>query len=430
VGRIAVTLLAPVALLVLRAVPWPETNAVEIAQFTRVHGERLFSIIDLGVAPILAAFLVVELATLAVPRWRRARLAPAMRVATGRWVAILGVALALVQSYFAVRFAEEYQRGGAALFDSVQVPYATTMASLTTGTMLLVIVAGMIRQHGLGNGYGAVIASGWALTAVDRMPDAPNAGHVLGLVAFGAIACATIAMLRMRIGGDRDAPLRVPSSGLIPLRGAEAVLWLWLLVEIGVELGSGGLPVSWSLPPLGGPGSAWYLVGALVVLVPLCSFAFSRPAIVAALAARTVLAPPSPTSWRRATLLSLVFLALIGAVSRVAIAVHGDARVVCDATAVMLFAAVVLDILDDLQVRRADLVVAWPLHQAQHAELVRRVLTDAGIACHLQSSHLRTLLGFFGPFVPIDVLVPAGSVDDARGKIAALLQGTAARAFE
>jgi len=430
--RIAVTLLAPAALLVLGSVRWPGTNPAEIAHLTRVHGERLFTVVDLGVAPILAAFVVVELATLLVPRWRRARLAPAMRIASGRWVAILGAVLAVIQSYFAVRFAHDLERGGASVFDEPQGSYLTTMASLTAGTMLLVIVAGMIRQHGLGNGYGAVIVSGWALTAVGRMLDAPSAGHTLGLVTLGAIACATVAMLRMRIG-DREAALRVPSSGVIPLRAAELGLWLWLLIETRAVPGLGGWPSAWPsswLSPQIALRSAWYLVAALVVLVPLWSFALSRPAIVAPLAAHTELAPPGRAAWRRATLLSLAILLVISAASRLAVAVHADALVVGDAVAAMVFAAVVLDLHDDLRARRAELVVAWPLHQAQHAELVRRVLGDAGIECHLQASHLRTLLGFFGPFAPIDVLVPPAAAAEARGKIAALFQDAPARAFD
>jgi hypothetical protein len=208
---------------------------------------------------------------------------------------------------------------------------------------------------------------------------------------------------------------------------------LWLLIDTRAVPGLGGWPSAWPsswLSPQIALRSAWYLVAALVVLVPLWSFALSRPAIVAPLAAHTGLAPPGRTAWRRATLLSLVILLVISAASRLAVAVHADALLVCDAVAAMVFAAVVLDLHDDLRARRAELVVAWPLHQAQHAELVRRVLGDAGIECHLQASHLRTLLGFFGPFAPIDVLVPPGAVDEARGKIAALFQDAPTRVFD
>jgi hypothetical protein len=87
----------------------------------------------------------------------------------------------------------------------------------------------------------------------------------------------------------------------------------------------------------------------------------------------------------------------------------------------------VLDIVDEARAWRADLVVVWPLQQAQHAALVARVLADANIACHLKSSHLRTLLAFFGPYVPIDVLVPAADADEARKKIAMLFEETPLR---
>src|SRR6185503_1459903 len=96
---------------------------------------------------------------------------------------------------------------------------------------------------------------------------------------------------------------------------------------------------------------------------------------------------------------------------------HADAEPLCDAIMAMMLAAVVLDIVDELRARRADLVTAWPLAQVQHAELVHRVLADAGIACHLRAGHLRTLLAFLGPHVPIDVLVPAAQLAQARAKI-------------
>jgi hypothetical protein len=288
---------------------------------------------------------------------------------------------------------------------------------LIAGTLLLVIVAGMIRQHGLGNGYGALLVSSWAITAVQRF-DPASAGHQLGLVAVVAIGCATIALLRMRTGDGREATLRVPTSGVVPFTTLGSLAALWAVVQF--RLAAATIPTSsievWLI--LGG-----YAVPIFVVLVPLWSLVLSRPAIVAPLAARARLAPPSRASWRRATLLSLVILLLIGAASWLAFAIHEDARLLCDPVIAMIAAAVLLDGVDDLRARRVALVVAWPLHQAQHAELVSRVLADAGIACHFQASHLRTLLAFFGPYVPIDVLVPAAAAEDARTRIRALFHG-------
>jgi hypothetical protein len=54
------------------------------------------------------------------------------------------------------------------------------------------------------------------------------------------------------------------------------------------------------------------------------------------------------------------------------------------------------------------------VHSAQRAELVERQLRDAGIPCHLASANVRTILGGFGAFAAIDVLVPTEHVPAAR----------------
>jgi hypothetical protein len=428
VRRLAVTLLAPVALIALGKVTWPGLNEAELHDImANVRGGDLarFSIAVLGVRPILSAFVVVELATLMVPRWRRVRLQPAARIASGRYVAMLGLVLAVVQSYLAVHYLSELGRTGGELFAPGLATELAAIASLPAGTLLLVIVAGMIRQHGLGNGYGALIASGWVIDAVRPMLDGPTPGHALGLVTLAAIGAATVGLLRMRIGDDRQASLRVPASGTVPFTSAAVVGVLGVVALHGVSA------VWWAgefRPDPFGPG--WGMVGWSVLLVPVWSFAFSRPAVLAPLAARAQILPPGQASWLRATLVSLVVLGLISVASRLAVDTHPDAAALCDPASAMLLAAVMLDLVADLRAWRGDLVVAWPLHQPHHAELVRRTLADAGIACHLAASHLRTLLAVFGPYVPIDVVVPARSVDAARGKIAGLYQDAVVSAFD
>jgi hypothetical protein len=59
----------------------------------------------------------------------------------------------------------------------------------------------------------------------------------------------------------------------------------------------------------------------------------------------------------------------------------------------------------------------WPLHAPLLADFVRDRLTAACIPHHLQAARLRTLLGFFGPFAPITVLVPSDRAADAERQI-------------
>jgi SecY len=420
--RVAVTLLAPVSLLVLGNLGVPGVNSVQLDRImssTGGHHESL-SIVAFGVRPILSAFILVELFTLTTARRRRARYQPAARIALGRHVAILGAVIAVIQGYFFLGFLEDLHRGSIDFFSPGLLVHLAVIGSLTVGTMLLAIVAGMIRQHGLGNGYAALIISGWAITVVPGIVETPTAGHALGLLTLVMIGIVTVALLRMRVGGDREPPLRVPASGSAPLATVRGVLaQLSLLTQFVVVAGSSGAFVRW-LDSL--QHQPWLFAGTVVVLVPVWSFAFSRPGVVAPLAAQAALAPPSQATWRRATLLSLFFLLAIGLAALVSAATLPDAQAVCEATTAMLLAALVLDLLDDVRARRADLIAVWPLQHPQHAELVRRVLTDAGIDCHLQSSHVRTLLGFFGPYVPIDVLVPAAAAEEAHNKLGGLFQ--------
>src|SRR5262245_46989704 len=75
--RLAVTLLlAPITVLALEHVPLPGVDVtafrLELAGGWLAPSPNL-SVLALGIAPLLSAFLVVELAALLVPRWSRLR---------------------------------------------------------------------------------------------------------------------------------------------------------------------------------------------------------------------------------------------------------------------------------------------------------------------------------------------------------------------
>jgi len=94
-----------------------------------------------------------------------------------------------------------------------------------------------------------------------------------------------------------------------------------------------------------------------------------------------------------------------------------DAWIYGKTVSAMIAAAVILDIVDDARARRSTLVPAGVIHQIQWAGVIERVLADAGIACHIHASNLRTLLAFFGPWAPAIVLVPADKADAARALV-------------
>lgn len=422
VRRLAVTMLAPVALIGVRHLGLPGIDDVALGQLIYrggAPGASIANVASVGIFPILVAFLLVELAMLATAPGRRARSQPGARIANDRHAAVLGVVLAAVQSYFVVGSLGSLGRSGLAILAPGVAIRIAVMASLTAGTVLLVVIAGLIRRYGLGNGYGVLIASSWAVTLVPRIVAHPTAGQALGGLTLVVSGRAAMALLRMRVGGGGEASLRVPASGSIPLVLASLVVpQLWGLVQRGGGSGAGAA-AGWldrGLPRIG------LVAAGLVVLVPLWSFVSSRPAGVAPQALRAGLAPPRRSVVCRATGLSLVSLLGLGVLAQVSAAIAPEAQGVCEGSAAMLVAALVLDMLDDARAHGAGLVAVWPLHQAQHAELVRRVLWNAGIDCHLRSCHLRALLGWFGPFVPIDVLVAAKDAAAARDQIGGLYE--------
>jgi len=150
---------------------------------------------------------------------------------------------------------------------------------------------------------------------------------------------------------------------------------------------------------------------------------FARPAVIARAAFPANMDPPSRDAWRRATLLALVVLVpplalatLGGQIPAVLLWFPGGV------VGVAVTAAALLDIVDDARARRARLLPAWIAHQVQYLGVIERVLGDAGIACHLHASHLRTLLAFFGPWAPVIVLVPEDRAREATAKLDAALR--------
>jgi hypothetical protein len=300
-------------------------------------------------------------------------------------------------------------------------PRIEIIGSLAAGTGALVAVALLVRAHGLGNGLGVVVAAGWCLT----FGKAWLAGPLLATdifvagVTFIAIAVPIATLLRWRVARVGEAPLALPSSGVAPLgEAAGLVLVVITLSVFHIE------DLNWRLSTWLGEARAhrWLLVGLLLASTLLWSFAFARPKRFASLASRVGLAPPSTRTWWHATLLTAAALAVAGAAAMFALTARPQAGWAIDAITIAVVTAVALDIWADHRARRVALERVWTLHQPQHADLVSRALTDAGIPHHLGSLHLRTLLAFFGPFVPVEVLVPTEHAPAAHTRLRELLE--------
>jgi hypothetical protein len=420
-SRIVVTLAAPLAIYVASKIPVLGIDYEELSDVLGGPTGGMFRIGMLGLMPIVTAYILVELIALVIPGWRRRRHAGSeARAPLDHAVIALTFALLVFQSWTILKYLEALG-SGYGMSEITLGSRVLVVGSLLAGTALFAGVAKLIRHHGLGNGYGVLLASSWLIHGgwpwVKLMP-LGSSEHVIGGVTLLVVAIPIAMALRWRVGAVGEAALRVPTSGVSPISDAGGLV---VLVGLLTTLPLPGVTEN-ALEGISYIGRHLSVVIALLLAVTVIwSWAFARPRVTASLATRVGLSPVSPRTFWRATALSasvLLFLFVPTLLPGFTQAFYKD---LMNPLTIGIVVAVGLDILDDLRARRVALEPAWSLQHAQHADLVAHDLASAGIPCVLASANLRTLFAFFAPFVPIDVLVPAEHVPAARVRIAALL---------
>jgi len=421
--RVLVVLAAPLALLILGDVPLPLVNEYEFKHVLKQSDMSQVSVIALGVMPVLSSFALVELIALAVPRLRWRRHDPLGRVRLNQAAAALAIIIALVQGYFVATYLEAASAGGAELVSEPGLKFRLlVMVSLAGGTMILAVVAGMISVHGLGNGYGVMIVTGWLVSIFWRIYDKPNdwidRSHLLGLVFFAAMCLLARALFRARVEShEREAAMCLPSSSIAPLSDIGGLAYLvFLLAALGL-----GDKLTHALDLIGKLRANNILAFVLVLaFVPIWSWLLARPAVIERVAKAANLTPPTRETWLRATIASAVVLGALFLLQL--LATRMSAARIGDAVMALIATAVALDIFDDARAHREPLAIAGVLHQIQRTGVVERVLGDAKIRCHIHASNLRALYAFFAPWAPAIVLVPTADAEVARKKLDEVLR--------
>lgn len=419
--RLLITCLAPLALIAGKRILIPGVNDVELAHIFPAGDLEAFSVTALGLAPIMLAYFLVELVALVIPalRWRRHD--PAGRIGLGRVTAIVAILLALAHGYFIARYLESASALGA---DFVDMPgwkfRLMAMLSLVAGSLLLAVIAGVISEHGLGNGYGVLMASAIALDLIPNLElvNPVTAEFALGVVTFAAIVVAASCVLRWRVGDGKQPALRVPSSGLSPLADSGAFISLVFTIT--------GLAANATLFDLLIWSSVlhdWKVKLALVaVTLPIWAWIFARPSVIERVAMQGGLPPVTRTTWGRALAVSAL-LVLGAAVIALAAPLDASLHMFVNPVSALVVAAVLLDVIADARACRTKLAIAAVIHQPQVLGVVEHALSEAQLPYHLHASHLRTLFAFFGPWAPIHVLVEPDRAIEARVKLDGILRG-------
>ena len=413
--RIAITVLLAAGVLVAGRAPIP---GIDPQALLSIGVTDQVGILTLGLGPVISAFVLVEIAALLIPSWRRRRHGSAVDRATLTRAAMwLAAGLAVLQgAMIAVGLTRMNTPMGPLVENPGMAFVLFTTLTLAAGSFLIVWVASLISRFGIANGFAAILSVGviyavagvfWMMWSLFQLGEVSLLGALILLcVHVGVVALAGI-VFRQR----GATPL--PASGLVPINlfaGLALFVATFLTFsEFTAQLASVVRPGSWIYESL--------QVAFVVVFTPLFVRLFHPPARMAALHQRPV---PliRPVVLTMAFLLALAFLSLLGQQI-------GSLGLVVPLVAAV---AAVEDVMREARMRAAhpDLVSVWPLHALYAIEPVVDALGAAGIPAHPRGVHFRSLFQFFAPYLPVEILVPRASAEEAERIVRDVLARTGA----
>lgn len=248
-----------------------------------------FAVFALGIMPYITASIVMQLLTLVIPtleEWSKEGDVGQKKIA--QWTRYLTLFIATVNSIsmtLFIRRSLSLQLDGLRMF--------TVIITLVAGTAIIMWLAELITQHGIGNGMSLLIF----VSIVSRFPDAILKTYqvtspiilllTLFLLVFMFVAIIYIELAQRRIpvqyakrvvgrrvygGGSTYLPVKINSAGVIPIIFAAS----FLVIPSTIAQLSGSKALE-SFAKVFGPGTPIYM---LIYFVLIIFFAFFYSAIV------------------------------------------------------------------------------------------------------------------------------------------------------
>lgn len=211
---------------------------------------RQVSVAALGVYPYITALIIMQLLVPVIPRLQAiAREGEAGRARINQYTHWLTVPLAALSAYGNLIVLQGYGIVSNVGFSGPSLlPTAAMVLAMTAGTIFLVWLGELITEYGIGNGVSLIIFAGIVSTLPDMVKQGYLArGNMIGLVVFILFALVVVVTIvifteahrripvqyarslfrggRMyRQSGSTHVPMRVNSSGMIPLIFAMALI--------------------------------------------------------------------------------------------------------------------------------------------------------------------------------------------------------------
>jgi preprotein translocase subunit SecY len=208
---------------------------------------RLISVFALGVTPYITASIILQLMTVVSPQLKKLQEEGEMgRQKINQWTRYLTVGLAGVQTWFVAHWLQ---------INAVGAPtwgfLATTVLTLTTGTIFVMWLGEQITERGVGNGISLLIFAGIVIglpNGIKQVLGKVGSGDTLEIVGVIAMVVALVGVIafivfvesarrkipvsyakrhvgRQLVGGQQTTmPLKLNMGGVIPVIFASSVL--------------------------------------------------------------------------------------------------------------------------------------------------------------------------------------------------------------
>lgn len=248
-----------------------------------------FAVFALGIMPYITASIVMQLLTLVIPtleEWSKEGDVGQKKIA--QWTRYLTLFIATVNAIsmtFFIKRSLSLQLNGLKMF--------TVVITLIAGTAIIMWLAELITQHGIGNGMSLLIFT----SVVSRFPDAVAKTYqvapayiliftlALLVIMFAAIIYIELAQRRITVqyakrvvgrrvygGGTTYLPIKVNSSGVIPIIFAAS----FLVIPSTIAQLSGSKAFE-SFARVFSPGQPIYMIVYFILII---LFAFFYAAVV------------------------------------------------------------------------------------------------------------------------------------------------------
>ncbi len=383
------------------------------------------SVLGLGYTPLLTGFLLVELFSVMTSPGRRLRQGgTAGRATLNR--AALGVSLliAAVQAFSIGRYLEvlTLPSGGSLLTTEPGSGFLLiTIGTLTAMTAAVFVLANVVSDFGIGNGFVLLNLVDFVRIILTRLPPSGLEGQ------GNASPVAAISLLALLVlGGFLIRQVRAAEDGYVPAFPQGFLPAGWSVVALSMFTLFPGLKALRGLLPM----SPWIFDAAVVlILVPLFSWgAFHLFSSRARLEAN--LPEPEEVVNRladvlRRRLLPATVLLTAGTAIAAGLDRYDPNTLPWSLTGfgeLIFFAALGFDLWEQFQFSRSHGVLAR-LVQLDNVHFSYRLaarLEEEGIDALSRGHVVRSLYFFLGPLYKIDVLISAEDLEDARGVLAGL----------